>query len=723
MTLFDFIRIIYRNGKIIAIIAISLAVFAFLFTRNQKSQYVSEAVIYTGIASGFNIESGEQSKVDYHAINNAFDNLMSVIKSRVTLEEVALRLLATHLHQTSPSADIIGEDAFEELNNNFPLSLKEKVTDSTVISTFERLELLYQSRNSYLHDLLEKGNSCYSIKSLKEISAKRNKSSDMVALAYVSTDPAIAKMTLDLMLDVFTRRYQGIKASETGDVVAYFQAELAKVKVNLVDAEDRLTIFRVKSRVINYVEQTKAIAFKKQNALEDYAMKKMNLKATESALRQIEDKLQIREQLLSKNVELLDKKNRLTEITSTIAYSQANADSTNNIQHLVSEQESLKKAIAKDLEMLFDYSNTREGIPSKQLLNDWLNNLIQLNKQQVNVELYGGRLKELDAEYDRMAPMGSTISRLEREIDVFEREYLEVLHGLNMAKLRQQNIQMSSSLEILDNPKYPREPLASKKKLVVIAAFLFGIFSSLSLLITFEMLDRSLKNPEKAKANSGLNVAGALPIVNEEFHKKYETAFSRAGGMFASKVMMEKQLQTDAKSNIILGISTKGEEGKTFALNTLFEELKNLDEKVCLVTPKVEDTRKKADVFEYELKTHLSLVKNIQDIISEDLSEYDTILLEVPAWVNGQIPTYLIQQACLSLWVTKSSDTWSNLSRSMLDDFNKFSTTAPLLVLNGIKPYYLDQVIGEVSTKNNIIIRMIRRIAKFEFSSVRFNML
>ncbi|MFY0598781.1 MAG: hypothetical protein JXR03_03860 [Cyclobacteriaceae bacterium] len=722
MTLFDFIRLIYRNGRIISFVAASLAIFAFLFVRNQKNQYVSEAVIYTGIASGFSIESGEQSKSDYHAINNAFDNLMSVIKSRVTLEEVSLRLLATHLHQDKSSADIIGADALEALGNSFPSGLKEKVIDSSIISTYNKLRVLYEARNSYLHDLLEKGTSHYAIKSLKEIAAKRNKSSDMVELAYISSDPAIAKMTLDLMLEVFSRRYRGIKESETGDVVAYFQAELAKVKVNLVDAEDRLTAFRVKSRVINYVEQTKAIAFKKQNALEDYALKKMNLKATEAALLQLEDKLEIREKLLSKNVELLNKKNRLTAITSSIAYSEANADSSSNMQQLIAEQDFLKKEIATDVEMLFDFKNTREGIPSRQLLDDWLNNLIQLNKEQVNVKLYSSRLKELDAEYDRMAPMGSTISRLEREIDVFEREYLEVLHGLNMAKLRQQNIQMSSNLEILDNPKYPREPLSSKKKLIVIAAFLFGIIGTLSLLIAMEMLDKSLKTPKKAKLYSGLEIAGALPVTNDSLQAKYPEVLEKAQAMLANKVMMEKEFLGREKPTLILGVSTKGEEGKTHTLRALFNELKKLGERVCLIIPRVGDSNDGDDIFSYEL-SHLTLVKNLNTIVSHDLTDYDTILFEVPAWVNGQVPTHLIKQSSMALWVTKASDSWSVTHQSMLADFNKFSPTPPLLMINGIKPYNLDQIIGEVPSKRSALVTLVRRVVKFEFSSVQFQKL
>lgn len=720
MTLFDFIRLIYRNSTLIAVVAISMALVVFLLTRNTKKQYVSEAVIYTGIASGFNIESGEQSKVDYHAINNAFDNLMTVIKSRVTLEEVSLRLLATHLHQDRPSLAIIGTDFYEDLNATFPLDLKAKVQDTTVDRTFIRLKTLFDTQNEYLNDLLEQGESPYSIKTLKTISTKRNKSSDMIELAYISSDPAVARMTLDLMLEVFARRYRDIKESETGDVVAYFQQELAKVKSNLVEAENRLTEFRVNSRVINYVEQTKAIAFKKQNALEDYAMKKMNLKATESALTEIEKKLEMREKLLSKNVELLAKKNRLTELTSAIAYSELNEDSTANITALINEQESLKKAISKDVELLFDFQNTREGLPSKQLLNDWLNNLIQLNKEKVNVALYSQRLREIDAEYDRMAPMGSTISRLEREIDVFEREYLEVLHGLNMAKLRQQNIQMSSNLEVLDKPKFPRKALASKSKLLIIAACLFGIIGTLSMLVAREMLDQSFKNPLKAEKQTKLQIAGAFPVVNDRLHKKHEGAFDQTLSMAGSKVLMQLSAQANSDTNIVLIMSTKDQQGKSFVGKMLLHELSQRGEKACLLTTNKEED-KGENIFNFNSGKHLTACTSLDQLVSQDLSTYSIILLEVPAWVKAQVPTHIIKKASLSLWVAKASDRWSQTYQNMLTDFSQFSKLKPMFFINGIKPYYLDQVIGDVPAKRNSFITRVRKICKFEFSSVQFN--
>ncbi|WP_210517323.1 hypothetical protein [Hymenobacter terricola] len=49
--------------------------------------YASETTIYTGIASGYSLTGNSES--DYFRTSNAFDNLLSLIKSRETREQAA----------------------------------------------------------------------------------------------------------------------------------------------------------------------------------------------------------------------------------------------------------------------------------------------------------------------------------------------------------------------------------------------------------------------------------------------------------------------------------------------------------------------------------------------------------------------------------------------------------------------------------------------------------
>ncbi|WP_425390682.1 GumC family protein [Ekhidna sp.] len=711
MTLFDFLRLIYRNLKVLVLIPVLMAVSVYFLTDNLPKEYASESMIYTGIASGYNIESGEGDKVDYHATNNAFDNLLTIIKSRHTLEEVGLKLLAQHLHELGEDSRLTEETAYL-LSQKFPESSRDKYVAENEKKTFDLLRLRYAEGDKLLTQLIRKETTPYSVKTLNAVNAKRHKSSDMLILHYTSNDPWICQQSLVFLIEVFSRRYREVKEAETGDVVAYFEAELGKTKNKLNDAEDRLTEFRVKSQVINYGEQTKAIAIKKENAMEEYSNKKMKLKATEAALGEIESKLSIRDKLLAKNSELLDEKNRLVSLTGDLAKLETHDASDSLIMQKSNEIESVRDNIQRKVEEIFQFSNTKEGLPSRQLLTEWLDNIIQLNKEKVYVDLYSNRLEDLDSEYDRFAPMGSTIARLEREINVFEREYLEILHGLNMSKLRQQNIEMSSNLEVVDWPLMATDPLPSKRMILLIASFMFGLIAPLSIIIAADLLDHSLRSPAKAEAITGLEVAGALPVLNEKFNANYSDLLPKLAGQLASNLDLE-----DSSNRLITIFSALPGEGKSTVSGLLFNELKKRGSKVMMIKPATNEASED-DVFSYtEFRQSR---ETIQELIGESV-EYTYKILELPAFSEGFIPTEFIHQSDISFMIGRGDRVWSRVHQNALRNYRKVcKNREPLLVVNGVKLYYLDQLLGEVPLKRVGLVRWIRKIVRFELTPSQF---
>jgi len=713
MSLFDFLRLVYRNIRLLIIVPVTLAVTVFLLTNNQPKTYNSSALIYTGFGSGYNIESGSDAKFDYKALNTTYDNLMEVIKSRLTLEEVGLRLLSRSLVQEAPNMKL-GEAEFNSLLEVIPMEKRQEfVVPGDEAKTYQNLRVLYENEHPLIEKLI-KGTGPYSIDKMNSISVKRVKSSDMISVDFSSNDPGLCKSTLDVLLTVFIDRYKKIKEAETGNVVAYFERELGKVKKNLNDAEDQLTNFRVKSRVINYGEETKALAIMKQNSLAEYAVKVMNLKATEAAIEELERKLVIREGILANNLEMVQNKTELADLTTTVA--QLRAAGTPDTVMIVKEAEleSMKKKMLNSMTASISKSSSKEGISGLQLVNEWLNQIIDLNKEQVTVNMYKKRLNDIDAQYDNFTPMGSAIDRMERQINVYEREYLEVLHGLNMAKLKQQNIKMTSNLEILDKPVYPYEPQASKRMLLVAVGFMMGIFSVLSFLIAGDLLDHSLRHPEKAKKTTGLEVSGALPVITEDFSKTYGNLAEQVTGILTSKIKLDKYAMNKNEATLIIGLSTQPKEGKSHSLRLIFNEMIRTGESVCLITPR--NDMPSADMrseHQYEFELTDDFVSN-RELLDQYSTQYHYILMEIPAWVTGKIPVHLIEQAQLLLWTIRADKVWSTAHKNMLADLEKITRVKPALILNGVKPYYLDQVVAEVPVKRSFLATWVRKLVKFE---------
>ncbi len=706
MSLFDFGRLFYRNLKYIIPVPLVLAFMVFILTMNQAKEYAVSSLIYTGIASGFNLESGASDKVDYHAVNNAFDNLISVIQSRQTKEEVMLKLMTKHLEMI----DSLGSKAIPQAYTESLKPVREMLSTTSFDQKHE-LYLSIEQQPEHYPEILRLINATtgpYSIKALGSLEAKRHRSSDMIVLYYKSENPTVAKLTLELIIEIFTDRYKNLKKAETGDVVSYFEKQLALAKEKLNDAEDKLTVFRTGSQVINYGEQTKAIAIKKQNALEEYSRIKMNLKASEVALKQIEEKLAIRESLLSANTDLLDKRNQLAQLTRQLARVERSDSISQSARFELRDQiEVHKNDIKKDLEMIYSYSNSKEGLPSQQLLNEWLQTLIELNRGQANADFYQERLKELNTLYDRFAPLGSTLARLEREISVSEREYLEILYGLNMARLRQQNIEMSTSLEVVDWPKYPTVPVKSKRKLLVIASFMFGLVTVLSILVAGVLLDNSLKTPLHAHKITGLRILGALPDLN---HKLLTTSSHLKSRIVNS--MVSRILQQENNRIIAIG-SAQHHEGKTTIAALIREQLEKKGILVRMVTPH-EDLE---NSITYDPNSE---VNNEFSTRKLDIQDHERIIIELPAHCDGNTPIAALKESDLLILVALAARSWTPAHEKMIEDWQSITPHKPHMVLNGIKHYHLDQVIGELPTQRLGFVDKLRRVLKLELGNVSF---
>ena len=64
MTLLDLIRVLLSNIHLMIIIPIVMAVAVFKMTKGMPKEFSSETMVYTGIVSGFNLESNGAKYVD-----------------------------------------------------------------------------------------------------------------------------------------------------------------------------------------------------------------------------------------------------------------------------------------------------------------------------------------------------------------------------------------------------------------------------------------------------------------------------------------------------------------------------------------------------------------------------------------------------------------------------------------------------------------------------------
>jgi GTP-binding protein EngB required for normal cell division len=182
---------------------------------------------------------------------------------------------------------------------------------------------------------------------------------------------------------------------------------------------------------------------------------------------------------------------------------------------------------------------------------------------------------QVNTEYNKYAPLGSKLTQLQRQVNIYEQEYLQAITNLNQAKIKQNNITVSNSVDIVDYPIRPTEPEPSKKALYVILSFIvtFLILSFVVLVIVF--LDNSIRTPQRAEEILNINVLGAIPKINKKIKKNI---IDKLMLQIVSKIRL---IKNGNRFVTIAVLSLHEKEGKTTFIKTLKkylneDELKNI---------------------------------------------------------------------------------------------------------------------------------------------------
>lgn len=712
--LIHFLRLLQRNLKWMFLMAILLAVAVFFFTRDMPKEYQSETEIFTGITSGMSIDNMDGAKMDFFAANNAFDNLINIIKSRQTIEEVGMRLLAEHLMLDAQTVNIISDDSWEQLNEWVSEEKrKELVVVNDTDSTY--LNILNWHKSEFYSDdvgaIFNNGASPYCYKTIERVTVARLQNSDLLRLSYTYTDPAIAQRTLVILNEVFIRLVADIKVAQTNDIVAYFRAQVNMADQRLNAAEEKLKVFKTENRVINYGEQTKSIAMMKEY-MEDEYQKEIAAKASaEAAVAKLEVQLSRNKELLRYSQNLLSKRQELADINSEIAVLEVYLNDEKKLADMRNKAEKIKAEMSRDLSNRMEYSRTTEGVPVQKILEQWLEYTLALDRVNARIEVYEDRKIYFDDTYDEFSIIGSTIGKIEREITIEEKNYLELLRSLNLALMRLSSETLSSDgLIVTVEPFFPLTPLPAKRLLLVMLSFIIGFILPFVWLVLNDFLDLSIRTGIRLEKLSKSKHIGSMPwqklvdgqslLNSEEFKSQYVR-------LIWSKIEAENE-KLEGEPVLINWMSLHKKEGKTYTAELLKVELEKMGMSVLHLKPN-ETT--------YQVNDALNRVSKFNELADEEVSNYAVIILEHPALLESPYSKALAARGDVNVLVNWAGRVWGNADTRKLDGLNEVSNHKAIVLLNGADLDEMETMVGDIPKKRSWMHNKLKGIMRFQFTS------
>jgi succinoglycan biosynthesis transport protein ExoP len=732
MTLIQFFRLLNRNLNLFLLSAATLVVVTYLLTNNLPKTYESTTEIFTGIASGINLDAVESNKVDFLTSATEFDNLINIIKSRETLEEVGIRLLAQHLLLDSIDSYYINEENYGHLKFKIPDSVKEKlIVPYDLYRTLSKIrtykELFYDDPRVEL--TFDNPNSPYSFKKIASIGVNRVQSSDLIRIYYSSNDPGITVNTLRILTEVFQENLAKIKSGQTSNVVAYFEKKVAEAAEELNEAEDELQVFRIENRVINYQEQTRSLTIEKEKMEDDYQAEIAKRQAAVAALKKLEQQLSLNKVMIKLGNDVLNKKKDLINLRSKIAELETYLNDADLLQKLRSKALSLEEQVRNMLIQRFQYSRTTDGIPVTTIIDSWLDATLALESSVARVAVFKQRKIYFQEQYDKYAPLGSQFARLGRDIDIKEANYMELLNSLNQALLRQKSELVSSGGQVVtQEPNFPHKENPSKRVLLLLVSGVIGFVVPFLFIVLKELLDSTLRTPQKAEEAIGLKLVGAYPDLTAKSEVKnvdFEWLHEKSAAQLAQNIRLEaKDKGSRQMAKNIVVFSTRDADGKQLTTHVIANELVSLNLRVLVMAPKELPKGETPfyDYVKYDNDKQFINAEHITELIPMGFDPllYDFVFIVLESILTHPTPLNLLDQFNVAVCVTGAYRDWNRADASALKDFKETMGLEPRLLINGVEPDFISAVLGEIKKDRSLLRRFIKSVLSLQLKSISF---
>lgn len=715
-------------------VPIILASLVFFLTQDQPKVFNSKARVYTGIASGSTIEL-DNTKLDFRATNTAYDNLLNLIKARTTIETVGLKLFAQHMSLDSVNTKVISREKYDALMEIVPDEVKKLAVKGDVGKTFENFEKLKNSNHTnFIYELINLKHPDYSIeKIIGRISVRRILSSDFVDIEFESEDPAICQNTLLILAEVFVKLNAEIKVNQSDAVVKYFQGQLNTSTKHLRSAEDELLDFNRTHNIINYYEQTKHIASEKEHFELEYQKVHIKHYGAKAVLNTLESKLESHEKKRLSSEEIMTLRNELADVNFEISMKSLGIE-TDSVKRLQNAKDVvalekrglvLKESLGTRVNDLYSTDYDEKTLASTDILTDWLENTILFESTKAQLKVMDQKRLEFEKLYQVFSPLGATMKRLERKIDIAEREYLSLLHSLGLAKLRQQNVELKSNLKLIEVPFFPINPKPSKRMILVIVAGMAGFVLVTFTVLILEFLDGNLNTAARAEDKIDLKVSSIFPVINENSKKiDFDYLTNKAVNAISRNIILNQFKKEKGKMPVVnMFFSTQDEEGKTFICKHLITKLCELDYKTLHVTYDSFDLELQEPCYQklqYQVSDQLYKISKVEEFDEtgsiKDFSFYDFIILELPSIIKNPFPVKLAATMDFTFLVTRANRAWGEADKNALTLFNEATTgPEPSIILNGVKVLEMETVVGDIPKKRSIIRRWIKKVVQFRF--------
>jgi uncharacterized protein involved in exopolysaccharide biosynthesis/Mrp family chromosome partitioning ATPase len=573
MDLLMLAKVLWRKKWILILIPILAGAAAYVFTMDEIDYFRSKAQIATGFTINDQVQLTDE-KFNLRDADVKFSNLLNSMTSAIPANLVVFRLMQHDLESGTPFRTPQLNATPEEIQ-----TVRKFV--KTKLETFTPL-----SPTDPEYDLVRRflGAYHYTYTSIKEaMTIARVPNTDNIQVDFVSNDPNISAYAANAFCEEFIRYHKSMRSERTGESVDFLQQNMEQKKAALDEKLETQKMFKASNSLVDIQQESEAKLGQLQ-ALEttrDEIRSRIN--RLELTIQRLNDEIRLigtPTKSVNNNQKIIDLDARIRRLNERYitggSSNQAQLDSLNSMR--------------EQMRALMD-GNTKQttATPTMGLTLPELNS--KLKDADIELKVEHGNLTQTEAKIRNIRYMASgfaskeaALEAIQKEIDLVQQEYLDAVNKFNEAKNRMLS---SSTLRQVLLAAPAANPESSKRYLVIGLAAFSSLAICLFFIIGLELIDVSIRTPEKFKRLVNLPLVGMLNKIDSK-NFNIRTYFNQATSSEETELYksllrkLRHEIET-VNGKVILFTSPRKKDGKTFLMFSLAYVLSLINKRVLII--------------------------------------------------------------------------------------------------------------------------------------------
>ncbi len=590
------LRILARRKWLIFAAMLAAAVATFFFIGHKPERYKATVIMATGIVNYKGINSDNSDAfVQQYQVENAFSNLIEFIRSRSSVKLLTIQLLKHDLlAETGHSPDRPFRQANKSLSD---FTDEERDTLLAQLLKINLDSISDPSFNQQFDYLLDKVARAYGYDNdavLRGLLVKRRTATDYLGVEMTTENPALSQYMANEFVSRFMVYYQNISVREKRKKAEFLSIEANK-KQRLLDSITEMRYTYLRTRGLPSIgKQSEDLITQISNYERDKEQAESKRAAAEASMRKIDDYLNRRgaRDVGETQARILDKSDtdeQLERVRDLTQKSIAAGGKDPEIEEeLADAKQQLQQSIRNSARSI---GKPKEKDESKRTKEDLYKERVSADLARIDAEKsisqLSGKIGSLKSRMSSIVVDDEFSSNLAVDEARAREEFDKVNAQLIDAKLDLSK--QESPLSIVENAQLPEWPEPDRRTLLsLFAAIVAGTLTTIALFL-LAYLDGSLQSPDLFKRYTGnlplLGAMSTVPLQGLDLNK----VFSTNGELPKFTLFREslRKIRTGLLQNendsIFLIVSTKNNEGKTFAMHALAHSLAANQKRVLML--------------------------------------------------------------------------------------------------------------------------------------------